>query len=252
MVFVHSLNPVLFSVGPVAIKWYGLFFALGFLFSYFFVRSRVKKGIINISLDTLDEFMIWLVAGVIVGARLAYVLFYNSSSYISNPLEIFAVWHGGLSFHGGLAGALIVGFIFCRRKNISFLHFSDQWVIPAGFALGLGRIANFINGELYGRPTSLPWGVIFPEVAGVRHPSQLYESAKNFLIFGLLFWKRDVHWPVGLRTGIFLVLYGFFRFSIEFVRQPEIVLAGLTMGQWLSLPVFIIGAWMVWKRTRVV
>ncbi|MBI4139892.1 prolipoprotein diacylglyceryl transferase [Candidatus Woesearchaeota archaeon] len=252
MVFVNSLNPVIFSVGPVMIKWYGLFFALGFLSSYFFVRSRIKKGILSINSDDLDLFMIWLVVGIVSGARIAFVIFYDISSYLSNPLEIFAVWHGGLSFHGGLAGALIVGFIFCHRKNIDFLHFSDQWIIPAGFALGLGRIANFINGELYGRPTFLSWGVVFSGVDGARHPSQLYESAKNFFIFGLLFWKKDAHWPVGLRTGLFLVLYGFFRFSIEFVRQPEIVLAGLTMGQWLSLPVFLVGAWMVWKRVSVV
>jgi len=252
MVFVHSLNPVLFQIGFLSIRWYGLFFALGFLVSYFYVRSRVKREVLRISFEDLDVFMLWLVAGVVVGARLAYVLFYNFSFYVSNPLDIFAVWNGGLSFHGGLVGALFVAWFFCGRRNIVFLHFVDQWIVPAGFALGLGRIANFINGELYGRSTSLPWGVLFSGVDSARHPSQLYESAKNFFIFGVLFFTRDIHWPVGLRTGLFLVLYGALRFSIEFVRQPEIIVWGLSMGQWLSLPVFFVGAFMVWKRVRVV
>ena len=252
MVFVHSFDPVLLSIGFLSIRWYGLFFALGFIVSYLYVRSRVKREFLKISLEDLDVFMLWLVAGVVVGARLVYVLFYNFSLYLSQPLTIFALWTGGLSFHGGLAGALFVGWFFCRRRNIQFLHFVDQWVVPAGFALGLGRIANFMNGELYGRPTSLPWGVLFPGVSEARHPSQLYESAKNFFIFGVLFFSRDKHWPVGLRTAIFLVLYGALRFSIEFVRQPEIVVLGLSMGQWLSLPVFLIGAFMVWKRTKIV
>ncbi len=249
MVFVHALNPVAFSLGPFSIRWYGIIFALGFFLSYWYIARRVRAGKLHITQEDLDSFLLWLIIAVIGGARLGYALFYDRTLFTS--LELFKLWHGGLSFHGGLAGALLTAHYFCKKKRISVLHFTDEWVTPAALALALGRIANFVNGELYGRATTVPWGVVFQGMEGARHPSQLYESAKNFFIFGILFWKRNAHWPIGLRTGIFLTLYGMLRFSIEYVRTPEITLGLFTMGQWLSLPVFVAGMYLLWKKVRI-
>jgi len=247
MVFYHNLNPIIFSIGSLEVRWYGLMYVLSFIVVYFYARAAVKHKKLPITYKDLDDLMIWLVAALIIGARLFEVVFYNPSYYLSNPSEIIAIWHGGLSFHGGLAGVLIAGYAFSKRKKISFLQMCDVFVVPLALAQVFGRIGNFINGELYGRVTSLPWGVKFPSAEGFRHPSQLYEAAYDLVIFGFLFFQRNLKRKPGYLLGWFLVLYSIFRFFTEFVRAPEIMIGPLTMGQCLNIPMFILGVYLLYR-----
>ena len=186
MVFIHNISPVLahFSVFgiPLEIRWYGLFYVLSFLIAYFMIKYLAKQRKLGITEDDVADLILYLLLGVVLGARLFYVIFYNPFFYLSNPLEIPAVWHGGLSFHGGLVGAIAAGWYFCRKKKISFYRLADIAVIPAALGLAFGRIGNFINGEVVGRITNLPWGVKFPGYEDFRHSSQIYESFKNLFI----------------------------------------------------------------------
>lgn len=258
MVFYHNLDPVLLNLGAVQIKWYGLMYVIAFLVTYFYVRAAVKQKKFGkkLTLDDVDVLMLWLVIALIVGARLFEVLFYNPSFYFSHPAEIFAVWHGGLSFHGGLLGMLLATWLFCRKKKISLLELTDILIVPLAIGQALGRIGNFINGELVGRITSLPWGVNFggeTNAAGAsvfRHPSQLYEVFYNVVIFGILFTLRNKKLPKGYLFGWFLTLYSVFRFATEFVREPEVMLGPLTLGQWFNIPMFVAGIWMLWKLKK--
>jgi phosphatidylglycerol:prolipoprotein diacylglycerol transferase len=245
--WVHNLNPILLSLGPIEIRWYGLMYVLSFIIVYIYARAVVKHKKLNLSLKELDDLMIWLVAAMIIGARLFEVVFYNHSYYLANPSEIIAIWHGGLSFHGGLAGVLIVGYVFARKKKINFLQLCDVFVVPLALAQAFGRIGNFINGELYGRITSLPWGVKFSSAEGFRHPSQLYEVAYDLAIFAFLFVQRNKKKAPGYFIGWFLVLYPFFRFLTEFVREPEVMIGPLTMGQCLNIPMFILGVYLLYR-----
>lgn len=247
MVFYHNIDPVIFSLFGLEIRYYGLMYVIGFIIAYFMITFLVKERKLNLKKEDVENFLFWLIIGVIAGARIFYILFYNLKFYILNPFEAIALWHGGLSFHGGLVGALVVGFIFCKRKKISLLKLADICVIPLAIGLGLGRIGNFLNGELYGRVTDLPFGFKFKDAEGFRHPSQLYESLKNFFIFFVLWFNRNKEHKDGFLFGLFLMLYGLLRFLIEFVREPEIYVGFLTMGQTLSLPLFFIGAYMVWR-----
>jgi phosphatidylglycerol:prolipoprotein diacylglycerol transferase len=185
--------------------------------------------------------MILLTFALIIGARLFEVFIYNPSYYLQNPAQIIAVWKGGLSFHGGLIGVIIAGYLFARKKKIKFLHLCDIFVVPLALAQVLGRIGNFINGELYGTITRLPWGMKFPGAEGFRHPSQLYEAAYNLVIFSFLFIKRNKKQPAGYLLSYFLILYPIFRFFTEFVREPEVMIGFLTMGQVLNIGMFIGG-----------
>ncbi len=248
--FYHAIDPVLVNLGPVEIRYYGVIYALGFVIFYLFLRHAVKKGYLILEEKDVDNLIGWLILGVVGGARLFEVIFYNPGYYLANPLEIIAVWKGGLSFHGGLLGALMVSYIFCKKRKISLLRLLDVAVIPVTIALALGRVANFINGELYGKVTSLPWGVKFQNVEGFRHPSQLYEAAKNLLLLGIAVLSKKYVKKDGQLFGIFLVGYGVFRFGIEFVKEPEVIIASLSMGQWLSIPL-IIGGWMLIKKKVV-
>lgn len=241
MVFYHTLDPILFGIGPVQIHWYALMYVFSFIIVYFYVRSAVKHKRLNLSLDDVDNLMVILTVSMIVGARLFEVLFYNPSYYFSNPAEIIAVWHGGLSFHGGLVGMVLSGYWFARRKKVSFLRLCDIFVIPLALAQALGRIGNFINGELYGTITSLPWGVKFPNAEGFRHPSQLYEALYDLAIFSFLFIQRNKNYANGVLFSWFLILYPVFRFMTEFVREPEIMIGPITLGQLLCVPMFIAG-----------
>ncbi|MBW3002385.1 prolipoprotein diacylglyceryl transferase [Candidatus Woesearchaeota archaeon] len=243
----HNLNPVILSLGPLEVRWYGLMYVLSFIVIYLYARAAVKKKTLKITLKDLDDLMIWLVAALIIGARLGEIIFYNPSYYIANPSEIIAIWHGGLSFHGGLIGVLIAGYAFSRKKKISFLQLCDVFVVPLALAQVFGRIGNFINGELYGRVTSLPWGVKFPSAEGFRHPSQLYEAAYNLVIFGFLFFQRNLKRKPGYLLGWFLILYSVFRFLTEYVREPELMIGPLTMGQCLNIPMFIAGVYLLYR-----
>jgi len=241
MVFYHNLDPVLFTIGPVKVYWYGLMYVISFVIVYLYVRSAVKHKKLKISLAELDNLMIILTLALIIGARLFEVLFYNLSFYLGHPLQVFMVWKGGLSFHGGLAGVVIAGYWFARKKKINFLHLCDVFVVPLAFAQALGRLGNFINGELYGRITSLPWAMKFSGAEGFRHPSQLYEMFYNLVIFSFLFIKRNKRFPSGYLLSWFLILYSIFRFFTEFVREPEVMAGPLTMGQVLNIAMLIGG-----------
>lgn len=252
MVFYHTLDPVIANIGPLEIRWYGLMYVLTFILVYLYVRAAVKHKKIKLNINDVDNLMVWLTVALIVGARVFEVLFWEPGYYFANPAEIIAVWHGGLSFHGGLVGVLLVGYIFARKKKISFLHLCDIFVVPLALGQAFGRIGNFINGELYGRVTSLPWGVKFQDAEGFRHPSQLYEVAYDLVIFGFLYFQRNMKKPHGYFVAWFLILYPFFRFLTEFVREPSAMVGPLTMGQVLNIPMFIAGVYLLYrvKKTK--
>jgi phosphatidylglycerol:prolipoprotein diacylglycerol transferase len=235
-----NINPILIKLGPFQVGWYGLMYVFGFIASYLLVRYQMKKKTFGISREEVDNLFVYLMLGLIIGGRLGYVLFYDLPVYLHEPLEIFAVWHGGMSFHGGLLGVLIVGIFFCWKHKKSFWKIADLFIVTAPIGLGLGRIGNFINGELYGRVTSVPWGMIFPNGGPLpRHPSQLYESAlEGGILFVILWLLKDKKLPSGGLLAVFLFLYGVFRFSVEFFREPDqqlgFILGPFTMGQILS------------------
>ena len=232
-----NINPILIDLGPIRVSWYGLMYVLGFLASYLLVRHQMKKKDFGVSRLDVENLFFYLILGLIIGARLGYVLFYDLKMYLADPLEIFAVWHGGMSFHGGLIGVLIVGIFFCWKNKKSFWTVADLFIVTAPIGLGLGRIGNFINGELYGRVTQVPWGMIFPKGGPLpRHPSQLYESGlEGGVLFLILWFLKDKKLPEGGPLAVFLSFYGLFRFIVEFFREPDpqlgFVLGSFTMGQ---------------------
>ena len=247
----QGLDPIAFSLGPLVVRWYGLAYVLGFVCAaaiIYFVEKRWKLGM---SEDNLLTLMVCAIVGVVLGARIGYVLFYGDGYYLSHPLEILAFNQGGMSFHGGLVGLLIGGAVAALMTRIPFLTLADLGSIAAPIGLFFGRCANFVNGELWGAPTDGPLGVVFGGAAGMmpRHPSQLYEAVlEGLVIFCVLFAlsrKRPPR-PQGTFLGAFLVLYGIFRFLIEFVREPDVQLGylwggWLTMGQVLSAPLIVAG-----------
>ena len=232
-----NINPILIDLGPIRVSWYGLMYVLGFLASYLLVRYQMNKKDFGVSRLDVENLFFYLILGLIIGARLGYVLFYDLKMYLADPLEIFAVWHGGMSFHGGLIGVLIVGILFCWKNKKSFWTVADLFIVSAPIGLGLGRIGNFINGELYGRVTQVPWGMIFPKGGPLpRHPSQLYESGlEGGVLFLILWFLKDKKLPEGGLLAVFLSFYGLFRFIVEFFREPDpqlgFVLGSFTMGQ---------------------
>jgi phosphatidylglycerol:prolipoprotein diacylglycerol transferase len=240
MPLIHNIDPVLIQLGPVRIGWYGLMYIFGFLASYLLVLYQIKRRDFGFSREEVEDLFVYLVLGLIIGARLGYILFYDLALYLSKPLEIFAIWHGGMSFHGGLIGLVLAGILVARRKKKSFWKMADLFIVTAPIGLGLGRIGNFINGELYGRMTQVPWGIIFPRGGPLpRHPSQLYECALEGLVLFTVLWSlKDRKLPSGGLLAVFLILYGIFRFAVEFLREPDsqlgFVLGPLTMGQLLS------------------
>jgi len=252
--FVHSINPVLLSLGPFQIRYYGLFWLIGFVMAYFLLIHLAKRKELSITKDDIADLLLYIILGTVLGARLFYILVYNLPFYLSNPFEMLAVWHGGLSFHGGLIGAVAAGFIYCRRKKISFYDIADIIVIPLALGLALGRIGNFINGELYGRITDIPWAVKFPDAEGFRHPSQIYASFKDLTIFFALWIMKDKKLPKGFMFWAFVVMYSALRFMVEFFRQPDeqlgFILGPLTMGQILSILMFLIGLFFIYKVSK--
>ncbi len=235
-----NIDPILVELGPIKVSWYGFMYVLGFFASYLLVRRQMKKKNFGISKMEVENLYFYLILGLMVGARLGYVLFYDLKMYLSDPLEVFAIWHGGMSFHGGLIGVLIVGILFSWRNKKSFWRIADLIIVTVPIGLGLGRIGNFINGELYGRVTQVPWGMIFQKDGPLpRHPSQLYESALEGGVLFLALWlMKGKKLPAGGLLAIFLSLYGLFRFFLEFFREPDaqlgFILGPLTMGQILS------------------
>lgn len=247
----QSLDPIAISLGPVDVRWYGIAYVVGFLCCALVMYRVAKRWRIELDPDSLLTVMVCIIFGVILGARLGYVLVYGDGQYLRNPLEILAFNKGGMSFHGGLCGALIGLVVAARLVRMPLLSLTDLACIGAPIGLFFGRCANFVNGELWGAPTDLPWGVVFGGSAGLvaRHPSQLYEAClEGLVIFAVLYLlsRRMPPLPRGFFSGAFLVLYGIFRFCIEFVREPDAQLGylwggWLTMGQVLSAPLIVAG-----------
>ncbi len=247
-----NIDPVLISFGPLQIRWYGLMYILGFLSSFLIVRfqlARQKSPLLT--KDQLLDLYFYLVLGLILGARVGYIFFYNFREYLQHPLEIVAVWHGGMSFHGGLLGVLVASWWYCRKNRISLMALGDLLIITAPIGLGLGRLANFINGELYGRITSVPWGMIFPQGGPLpRHPSQLYEALLEGGVLFLLLWiKKGPRAFPGALVARFFLFYGAFRILVEFFREPDVqvgyLFGLLTMGQILSILMILAGGILV-------
>jgi phosphatidylglycerol:prolipoprotein diacylglycerol transferase len=252
--FYNNINPTILKIGAFEIRYYGVIFVLGFLIAYFMIAYLAKERKIGLSKDDVADFLLYLIIGVVVGGRLFYILFYNLKFYLSNPLEMFSLWHGGISFHGGLIGAIIASLFFCKKKKVSFYELADIVVLPTALGLAFGRIGNFLNGELYGRITNVPWAVKFKGVEGFRHPSQLYESLKNFFIFGVLWFIRNKKLPKGFLFWSFVTMYGTLRFFIEFFREPDpqlgFIIFNLTMGQILCIFMVILGVYFLFRLKK--
>ena len=257
----QQLDPVAFAIGPFAVRWYGLAYMAGFLCCGVAMYRTARRWRLDYTVDDVMNIVIGIAFGVIIGARLGYVIFYGAGYYLAHPLEILAINQGGMSFHGGLVGAIVGGTLAARTSGVSILTTCDLAVIGATWGLFFGRCANFVNGELWGKETSLPWGVMFPGGGEVyRHPSQLYEAIlEGLVLFCILYLlsRRYPPRPQGTFIGTFLMFYGIFRFCIEFVRLPDAQLGyllgtgWLTMGQVLSLPLVVIGVALIITARRL-
>jgi len=245
-----GIDPVALQIGPLAIHWYGLMYIAGFFAAWYLVRRQLQQGGLwetSISRDAYEGLFTTLILGVIVGGRIGYVLFYNFSYYLGHPIEILYIWQGGMSFHGGLLGPIIFGWYYCRKHGLPFLILADLFATVAPLGLMFGRMGNFINGELWGRVTDVPWGVVFPHAgADPRHPSQLYEMALEGIVLFVIMWSlRNKDWPAGARIAVFLIGYAIARTICENFRQPDVQLGflfgSITMGMLLSSAMFVSG-----------
>lgn len=261
---IHTLDPTILQIGSLEVRWYSLMYIIGIIFIYFIANHIAKKQKLKIQGKKLEDLIVYLAFGMLIGGRLGYFLFYDIGIILKDPLELLMLWHGGMSFHGGLLGTIIACIIYCRLKKADFWQIADLIVIPLGIALMLGRIGNFINAELIGRTwngllcvdyTHNPFIINPPELC--RYPSQLMEAAKNLLIFIVMWTTKDVKWPKGFRFWLFVTMYGVLRFMIEFFREPDsqigYILGWMTEGQILCALMMIVGGIMlalVWKRTK--
>ena len=261
-----NFDPVLIHIGPLAIRWYALAYIAGILLGWWYAAQLVKRTDLwvpaapPINNRQIDDLVLWVTVGVIVGGRAGSVLFYGRDQYAAHPLDIFAIWKGGMSFHGGFIGVMVALAVYSVVNKIDMLRLGDLVAPCVPFGLFFGRIANFINGELWGRVTTVPWGIVFPGAGDQpRHPSQLYEAAlEGLVLFAILrLATHRLHWlrRQGALTGLFMLFYGIFRILLENVRQPDAGLddfpLGLTMGIILSTPMVIAGAWLVWRASRL-
>lgn len=245
--YIHNLDPVLFDLGIVQVRWYGLMYVFGFLIANYLFKILIQQGFFKIALDKLDTLITTMIICMFLGARFAYVFIYNWDYYSQNLSELLAVWRGGLSFHGALVGLIVGGLIFARQQKITFYEVMDSVALVGPQGLFLGRIGNFINGELYGRITDSSFGIVFPDGGPYpRHPSQLYEAALEGLLLGIILWlvKQKSRY-YGIISGLFVALYGVFRFIVEFFREPDSQLGYyfgfMTMGQILCSIMIIAG-----------
>lgn len=250
------MSPEIVRIGPLAVRWYGVMYLIGFVSSYVLVAYQTRKKSPGLSREFLDSLYTFIVLGLIIGARLGYVLFYNPSFYIRNPLDIFAVWEGGMSFHGGLIGSVLAGIWCCKRSAKDPWRVADLVTATAPIGLGFGRLGNFINGELYGRVTDVPWAMVFPAGGPLpRHPSELYEFLlEGVVLFTLLWMLKDRIRTAGVLTSLFITLYGVFRFVVEFFREPDpqlgFILGPFTMGQILSATMVLTGVSLLCLRLK--
>ena len=277
MIFLHQIDPVAVSLGPLRVHWYGLMYLLGFLLAWWLGRRRIRAGRLpGVDEDGFGDLLFYGLIGVIVGGRLGSVLFYDFNTYLQNPLQVLKVWEGGMSFHGGLIGVLVAAWLWSRRHRRHFFDTMDFLapLVPPG--LGFGRIGNYIGGELWGKYTRGDWGVVFPSGlpepyrsldpvalkaqfdagaldAFARHPSQLYQAfLEGLVLFCVLWWYSAKPRPRYAVSGLFALLYGSFRFLVEFVRMPDahlgyLAFGWLTMGQVLSLPLVLLGLFLLWR-----
>jgi phosphatidylglycerol:prolipoprotein diacylglycerol transferase len=256
-----KISPVILQIGPFALRWYGVMYAVGYVVGYRLALGRIRRGVAHITRQQLDALIGYLVLGMLIGARVVYVLVYDPAEYRAHPLDIFALWRGGLSFHGAILGMAIACALFARRYRLSILAITDTVALCGAPGLFFGRLGNFINGELYGRPSNVPWAMVFPTdpLRVPRHPSQLYEGIAEGVVLPVALWLLDRHVRVtertkaGLLTAAFLIGYALLRFLLEFTRQPDVqlglVLGPFSMGQLLSTVMMIVGVVLLarWK-----
>ncbi len=248
-----DFDPVALQLGPFAIRWYALAYIAGLLIAWYYCRRLTTRPPQRLSANAFDDFLFWATLGILLGGRLGYVLFYKPGFYLSQPLEILYIWQGGMSFHGGLLGVVAAVVFFARRRGLPIMALSDIVACAAPIGLCLGRIANFVNGELYGRPSDLPWAMVFPRGGPLaRHPSQIYESLLEGLVLFLALYflvRRGALERTGALTGAFFMGYALARMLAEVFREPDahlgFILGGVTMGQILSLPMLLIGLGLV-------
>lgn len=264
-----GLSPIALDLGFFQIRWYSLAYIAGILLAWWYVRRMLKRPGAPMALRHADDMVFYATLGVILGGRLGYVLFYNLGYYLSEPSKIFALWDGGMSFHGGVIGVTLAIYWLARKEKLSFLRICDYVACSVPFGMFFGRLANFMNGELWGRPveSAVPWAMIFPDAPDSlpRHPSQLYEAGLEglllFIVLWYLFWRTDARYYPGRLVGWFTAGIGLGRFIVEFYREPDRQLqwlpeaTGLSMGQWLCVPMILLGVWLIWsskaRRQRI-
>lgn len=253
-----DISPIALSLGPLHIRWYALAYIAGIVIGWWWARRQLAHPPQVTDSKRFDDLVMWLVLGVVLGGRLGYVLFYKPLYFLSNPEDIFALWQGGMSFHGGFLGVVLAVYVWARRTGTPLMHLADliAWVAPIG--LFFGRLANFVNGELWGRVSTVPWAMIFPTGGpDPRHPSQLYQAGLEGICIFLaltLAAHRGARRTAGLMTGIFVIGYGIARITGEIFRQPDahlgFIVGPVTMGQLLSLPMLAVGIWVIWRARR--
>ncbi|MEG3766561.1 prolipoprotein diacylglyceryl transferase [Alteromonas sp. 14N.309.X.WAT.G.H12] len=246
-----NIDPVIFSVGPLSVRWYGMMYLVGFIAAYMLAQKRLSQT--NWTREQLSDLLFWSFVGVILGGRIGYVLFYQFGMFLDDPLYLFRIWTGGMSFHGGLLGVIVALIWQAKRMQTTFLQIGDFVAPLVPIGLGAGRIGNFLNAELWGRTTDVPWAIIFPNAGSEpRHPSQLYEfTLEGVLLFAILWLYSARPRPVGAVGGLFLLGYGCFRFTVEYFREPDRQIGlypmGLSQGQLLCIPMVLAGAGlMIW------
>ncbi len=250
-----NINPVIFSIGPFSVYWYSMAYVFGVIFGWFYAYRIIKRFDVSVTTEAFENFITWVVLGIVIGARLGQVVLYDPIKYFSNPISILKTYEGGMSFHGGIIGIAVSCYFFCHKYKIKFFCLGDILATVGPIGLFLGRIANFINGELYGRVTTMPWGMIFPNSdLQIRHPSQLYEAFfEGIILFLILAYATFRYKSIkiyGLNSAIFLIFYSVFRIIIEMFREPEdcytsLIFNNVTVGQILSLPMLIVGIYLI-------
>lgn len=249
--FYHNINPTLLKLGPLEIRYYGLFFVLSIILTYYLLIYLSKKNNLNLTKSQVSDYIFHIIIGALIGARFFHIFIYHFDYYSKNLIEIFLIWKGGLSFHGGFLGAILAGYYYCKKNNLSFLKMADITVIPLSLGLAFGRLANFINGEIPGTITNISWAVKFPNYQDFRHPVQIYESIKNFFIFSTLWFLKNKKLRTGTLFFTFIFMYSILRFFLEFFKDPQgFLFLKLTLGQILSLIMFIIAIICFFKIKR--